>query len=355
MNNKICAQCNTQVDETSKFCPRCGSSEFVEEKAEVMVSTSKPSLIHSLFYWNYDGHYVLSKSKLIGIVTFFVILSTGIGKSYFGAMVLVSFILAMIIFLFGCIIHHFNKKPSDQKLIHNDYGIIRDIIDLLFYWQNEKTGEYVLSKTKIITIVLFFVYAIVAVAFNAPNLFGVILLGMIVALPAFLIGYAIHRHTNPYPTNSEKKISKPKEIAKPKPVIEAPKDEVIPEYAEYKNQVTELIDEYNKKEAHARDLIEKRFEPPQMTYNKFIGVIGNSTKLFNNQADAAITMITLGSDYSPKMENEIKSKISNMKTIISKMDDLTNELVLASNKDSQDEVDNLFEEMSELMDSIKDY
>ena len=121
------------------------------------------------------------------------------------------------------------------------------------------------------------------------------------------------------------------------------------------SEIEDMISEYKVKEAHTRNLIEKRFEPPQLTYSRFIGVVDKSTKMFNHQSDSALTMINLANDYSPKIENEIKSKISVLRQIISKLDDLTNELVLTMEKSDDDEINSLFDDMSNLINSVNDY
>ena len=92
-----------------------------------------------------------------------------------------------------------------------------------------------------------------------------------------------------------------------------------------------------------------------MTYTRFIGVVDKSTKMFNTQVDSAMTMINLASEYSPKIENEVNSKIGIMEIIIDKLDDLTNELVLTMEKSSDEDVNNLFEDMSDLINSVNDY
>ena len=121
------------------------------------------------------------------------------------------------------------------------------------------------------------------------------------------------------------------------------------------NNATDLKDEFDAKEKSTRDLIEKRFAPPQLTYTKFITVVDKSSKLFNEQASNALTMIELATDPSPKLENEIKSKIDILKTIIAKIDDLKNELVLNMGESDHEDVESLFGEMNDLIDSVKDY
>jgi hypothetical protein len=66
-------------------------------------------------------------------------------------------------------------------------------------------------------------------------------------------------------------------------------------------------------------------------------------------------MINLASEYSPKIENEIKNKIDILENISSKLDDLTNELVITMSEGSDEDINNLFDEMSDLVKSVKDY
>ena len=66
-------------------------------------------------------------------------------------------------------------------------------------------------------------------------------------------------------------------------------------------------------------------------------------------------MINLANEYSVKIEEEIKSKITIMKNITSKLDDLTNELVLTIDKSDDEDINNLFDDMSNLIKSVSDY
>lgn len=256
--------------------------------------------------------------------------------------------------------HKIISHPSKAKLKHNDNGLIVDLIHLLLFWQNKKTGEFVLSKTKIISHVIFILCALWGVTLSPPSFIAVVFFGLLFEIPVFLIGYAIHKFTNPYPVNPPKKVSKPKEMPKSKPVIPKPANDdvdvdVVSEYEEYKNQVLELQREYDLKDNHARELIEKRFAPPQLTHTKFMGVVDKSKALFAKQSDSTLTMINLASEYSPKIESEIQNRIGVLKNISSKLDDLTNELVITMSEGNDDDIHNLFDEMSDLVKSVKDY
>ena len=66
-------------------------------------------------------------------------------------------------------------------------------------------------------------------------------------------------------------------------------------------------------------------------------------------------MIDLASEHSAKIENEIKTRIKVLENISAKLDDLTNELVINMSDDNDEDIHNLFDEMSDLVKSVKDY
>ena len=148
-----------------------------------------------------------------------------------------------------------------------------------------------------------------------------------------------------------------------KVVVNEPKTEetpVIPVQAplkRYEDQINSLKVEYDAKEKVVINLIEKSFAPPQITYDKFMDAVKNCTKVFNDQVDAALRIVQLTTRETPRIDAELESKISNMKNIISQIDDLTNELIinLSSDKNHNADVENLFDDMKDLIDSVKKY
>ncbi|MBR0372250.1 MAG: hypothetical protein IJH63_16325 [Methanobrevibacter sp.] len=125
----------------------------------------------------------------------------------------------------------------------------------------------------------------------------------------------------------------------------------------YGEEVKSLKSEYDAKEKVVINLIEKSFAPPQITYDKFMDSVNNCTKVFNNQYDSALSIIKLTTRETPRIDTELENKIRNMKTIISHVDDLTNELIinLSSDNKSNADVDILFDDMKDLIDSVKKY
>ena len=125
----------------------------------------------------------------------------------------------------------------------------------------------------------------------------------------------------------------------------------------YEKEINSLKVLFNVKEEVVRDLIKKRFEPPQITYDKFISSIDKCHKLFYTQADSALNIINLAAEDTPRIQNEIKNKIDAMKTLINQIEDLINELVIniSSSDESPEEVKNLLNDMENLIESVKDY
>ena len=125
----------------------------------------------------------------------------------------------------------------------------------------------------------------------------------------------------------------------------------------YENEVNSLKEEYDTKEKIAVELIEKSFAPPQITYDKFMESVDKCSKVFNNQVDSALSIINLTTRETPRIDTELENKITIMKSIISQIDDLTNELIinLSSNEKNNADVENLFDDMKDLIDSVKKY
>lgn len=316
------------------------------------------SLIHQLFYWNYDGRYILSKTKLFTLIELAVLIITYIASPFLFGGVFVSVFLALITFLLGYLVHKLTPAPSNAKLSNSDNGLLQDVIALFFFWQDKRTGQYVLSKTKIISIIIFVLFAL-ALGITAPSLIAMLLIGLVFAVPAFIVGSVIHKLTPKQIGHKPvKQVQKPKVTPKPPEPVKAPEPQVpVSGFKKYEKEINALKETYSKKESNVRSLIEKKFTPPQMTYDKFIAVVDSSSKLFYREADAAQEMIDLASGDSSEVEEEILSKIDVLKTLTDKLDDLANELVINISNSGRDdeEVHNLIDDMENLIDSVKNY
>ena len=125
--------------------------------------------------------------------------------------------------------------------------------------------------------------------------------------------------------------------------------------SEYESKVKEIEKDYNSKQARATELVEKLFDPTHMSYSKFTNAIKKSNQLFANQLK--ITQKMMEMENSTVINREIENKIRTLETFVDKMEDLINELViqLSSNEKDNDDINNLFKDMDDLIDSVKDY
>lgn len=128
-------------------------------------------------------------------------------------------------------------------------------------------------------------------------------------------------------------------------------------HSKYDDIIDDIEQEYDLKQKRAKELVNKLFDPTHMAYSKFSNSINKSNQLFNNQLEVTKKMIELDVEGNDLVEKEIDNKIKTLNTFIDKMEDLINELVihLSSNKKDNDDINNLFNDMDDLIHSVKDY
>ncbi|MDO5809748.1 MAG: zinc ribbon domain-containing protein [Methanobrevibacter sp.] len=134
-------------------------------------------------------------------------------------------------------------------------------------------------------------------------------------------------------------------------------EETIPKPSQYEAEIEKIANEYNVKQGRARELLEKLFDPSHMSYEKFTAAINRSNGLFDNQLAVARKMTELDDGNNEVVRRELEIKIRTLNSFIDKMEDLINELViqLSSSKDDDEDINNLFSELDNLIDSVKDY
>ena len=133
--------------------------------------------------------------------------------------------------------------------------------------------------------------------------------------------------------------------------------DIIPQFRSYNSQINDLKNTFNKKESDLKDLINKRFNKEELTYDRFMSVIDNCHKLFYHQADSASSIIHLAPEYSERLDETVKDKISILEGIIEEMNNLIEEFIIhdASNQQSEEDLNELFANMDNLISSVKDY
>ena len=139
-------------------------------------------------------------------------------------------------------------------------------------------------------------------------------------------------------------------------VYHEPEVKVVRNPSRYASRIKEIENDYNAKQASATEMVEKLFDPTHMSYSKFMSAIKKSNQLFSNQVTIARKMVELDESNS-LVEAELENKIKTLNAFVDKMEDLINELViqLSSNKQDNEDLNNLFKDMDDLIDSVKDY
>lgn len=205
-------------------------------------------------------------------------------------------------------------------------------------------------------------YYVTLICLLIPFVFSKIMIGLIIMLFLFIIPLFYLYHVfnlNNYIGKEDRQVKKApsqKETVQSQPQPEKV-DTGIESFKKYEKEVNNLKVLFDVKEEVVRDLIKKRFEPPQITYDKFISMVDKCHELFYSQADAVLNIINLAAEDTPRIENEIKSKIDILKSIINQIEDLTNELVIniSSDEESAEDVKNLLDDMENLVGSVKEY
>lgn len=206
------------------------------------------------------------------------------------------------------------------------------------------------------------IYYLILIVITIPTLFIRNLLFAAILLILFIVplvyAYRIFNIKRKRPSKvSQDKKTTAKKSADEDVNAEVIEDNHIESLDKYENEISNLKVLFEVKENVVRQLIEKKFKPPQITYDKFIKMVDSCNKLFYSQADTASNIINLAVEDTPRIRQEIENKIDSMKKIINQIEDLTNELVININSDSQSqgEVQVLLDDMEDLISSVKDY
>lgn len=202
------------------------------------------------------------------------------------------------------------------------------------------------------------IYYVTIICLTIPFSFTYNFIGLLALLILFIIpfGYLfrvfnLKRYIKPYDSDNSFK------TANTETRYYQSNENTLESLKKYEKEVKDLKVLFDVKEEIVRDLIKKRFEPPQITYDKFILAIDDCHKLFYSQIDATLDIIHMASEHTSRIDEEINNKINILKSIIDQLEDLTNELVINMNSDDESdmEVKNLLDDMENLIGSVKEY
>ena len=237
------------------------------------------------------------------------------------------------------------SKSASQIRLKRGFGNIQDILLV------HESLPWILGLFYVVLICI-----AVPVTFS-KNIVGMYLILVLVILPLLYLYYIFNLKRYEKDTVKKQVKESQKKVETPVSTTADEKSSGLDSFKRYEKEISNLKVVFNVKEKVVRELIEKRFEPPQITYDKFMSSIDNCHKLFYAQSDAASNIIDLAVEDTPRVQDEIKGKIDAMKKIIDQIEDLTNELVIniSSSGESTDEVKNLLDDMENLIESVKDY
>ena len=263
----------------------------------------------------------------------------------------------MLTFIIGFLIHKFVKIDSSFY----KGNIVEDLKHFLFYWY-EGSNKFRLSKTKIITVIILIIGFINGLQTSIAGesggyVIGTILVSVVFAIPVSLIGFVLHKSKSKNNTSTgyvDNNVNDADHKAS-KTVLNEDISDISLNYVNYVLKANELKKEFDEKEFKTRELIKTKFSPPQITYDRFIAVVDNCSKIFNEQYLSILNLVNYSKSDSEKIKNEINSKIDNMESIINKLDDLSNELVINVSKSNDEDINNVLNNMESLIASIHNY
>ena len=182
---------------------------------------------------------------------------------------------------------------------------------------------------------LFFVYVFLAffmfmfgiIALISENLIAMILFFLIIIVSVGVYVYIMH--IKDYTDSIYKSIPKEENMA-----------------GEKLSETQNLFLLFESKEKIAREMIENKFPAPQLTNSKFNAILDNCRSVAESEIEI-INALTPTERTKP----EINSRKKLIKQLISKIDDLTNELILSEENGLEEVID----EMDNLIGTVKEY
>lgn len=387
---KICQKCGSKINKYHVKCPDCGSRsiEYMNVKDYLKIKENKAKLLHSneieenilnddsstsnnvinfiehkLFYYKYDEGFLFSRSKFITILIVILLLIEFFPGYFYWSSFVWFLIISIIVYYSGRLAHNVAQDGEDinSKIEIMGDNLKNNILHFLFYWRNEETIQYKLSKTKIFSLLIYVINVLYQTITSNSFLFA-LFISLLPFLLALLVGSVIHyrffdnnneKETNPFKKEPKVKTIKNKQKKIKENRILKVKDNSI--FKSYENEILDLKSNFIIKQDTARELIEKRFPSPQITNTKFNSIVDECGEIFDEKYEVILTIIKSTNEYSSKLDDEIKTNINVLIEINNKLDKLTNELLINISETKNNDVNNLFYEVDMLIDSIKDY
>lgn len=112
-----------------------------------------------------------------------------------------------------------------------------------------------------------------------------------------------------------------------------------------------------KKKKKALNLINKSFNPKEITYSRFVEQINRNHEIFYKKVDLALELNSLIDDSPDGIEDKLEKTIEVLEGMLEQLKSLIVEFIINPiyDKKSEEEIKSLHEEMDNLINSIKNY
>ena len=328
-----------------------------------MQQNNNHNLVNKLFYWKENNCYLFSRTK---VLTFLVFIFTFIPLSFSFPIIfpfMFSLLFSGIVFIIGFFIHKIVVFDSSFY----DGSFLENLKHFLFYWY-DKPNNFRLSKTKIFTVIIILIGLITGLegfvtGKGGAYMVAYIFMALFFAVPICLLGVIIHtfraklknvnstvaQYTYHNTVNNSGNHNTSSSKSNDNVRVHSSN------HVDYVAKAKKLKNDFDEKELKTRKLIETKFSPPQITYDRFIDVVDECSKIFNEQYSIILNLCELSEDDSVKIENEIISKLKVLESITDKLDDLSSELVINMSKTNDDDINYVLEDMENLISSVNNY
>lgn len=147
------------------------------------------------------------------------------------------------------------------------------------------------------------------------------------------------------------------ELMDPEDTIPVKEEVPAEELNKYEIRINRLKDSYDEKEEKALHLINKSFNPKEITYSRFVEQINRNHEIFYKKVDLALELNSLIDDSPDGIEDKLEKTIEVLEGMLEQLKSLIVEFIINPiyDKKSEEEIKSLHEEMDNLINSIKNY
>lgn len=188
-----------------------------------------------------------------------------------------------------------------------------------------------------------------------------VMIGLILNLLSIIRSIMVNYEIGPlsenafYENTKEETVKTP--IMREPPVSEGINENEDSPYKDKLPEINQLSEEFKAKESKVSQLVEKRFKSSELSYDRFKSIISSADENFSIQRDSALEIVNLASHRNEKLDSELSKRIDAMKSILEKVNQLIEALVIDSleSREAEEDLKELVDDMEDLINSVQDY